>query len=414
MNLQEISGQRQLTFMKEFDYIREAGTPTELQAALRIQEELASFGVESHQEEFEINTWKILEASFTVTEPFEKTYTVGGYGCCGNTSEGGVEAEFLYAENGDDINLSYAKGKIVMVNAPVDAKMYAKLVTAGAVAFLSITGTPIDTGVDLIPGNRILRGVDEPSIQGVILHHVDAMEIVEKGASRARLTLKQETGKAISRNVVARIEGSDLSDEILTLTGHYDSVPEGKGAYDNMAAVAIIMELCRYFKEHQPRRTMEFVWFGAEEKGLCGSRAYVIKHEDELEHHMFNMNVDLAGQLVGGTVVGVTGDAAICHMIEMMGHEVGIGMVTRNAIWGSDSNSFAWKGVPAMTLNRDGFGMHTRHDTVELISPWSLQRSAQLLGYIAERLGNINSIPFPRAIPENFKTELDQFFNRFK
>ena len=125
------------------------------------------------------------------------------------------------------------------------------------------------------------------------------------------------------------------------------------------------------------------------------------------------MNVDLAGQLVGGTVIGVTGDVSICHMIEYMAHEVGIGMVTRNAIWGSDSNSFAWKGVPAMTLNRDGFGMHTRHDTIEYISPWSLQRSAQLLGYIAERLGNIEIMPFKREIPENFMKELDQFFSRF-
>ena len=45
------------------------------------------------------------------------------------------------------------------------------------------------------------------------------------------------------------------------------------------------------------------------------------------------MNVDLAGQLVGGTVIGVTGDPSICSMIEYMAHETGIGMVTRNAIW---------------------------------------------------------------------------------
>ena len=157
---------------------------------------------------------------------------------------------------------------------------------------------------------------------------------------------------------------------------------------------------------------MEFVWFGAEEKGLVGSRAYVVKHEAELEKHQFNMNVDLAGQLVGGTVVGVTGDPAICHMIEYMAHEVSLGMTTKNQIWGSDSNSFAWKGVPAMTLNRDGYGMHTRHDTLALISPWSLQRSAQLLGYIADRLGNISSMPFPRAIPEQFATDLARYFNR--
>ena len=412
MNLQEISGQRQLTFMQKFDYIREAGTPAELQAAQDIQKELASFGVESHTEEFEIDTFQILEASLTITEPYEKTYTVAGYGRVGNTPKGGIEAPFLYVENGDPISLSGAAGKIVMINGFMRPDMYQKLVKAGAVGFVTITGDPIDEGVDLIPAPRALPRMAETPIQGVVLHHVDAIEIVTQGASRARLTLKQELGKATSRNVVARIAGTDLANEILTLTAHYDTVSAGPGAYDNMASCAIIMELCRYFKAHQPRRSLEFVWFGAEEKGLVGSRNYVVTHEAELEKHQFNMNVDLAGQLVGGTVVGVTGDPAICHMIEYMAHEVGLGMSTRNQIWGSDSNSFAWKGVPAMTLNRDGYGMHTRHDTLALISPWSLQRSAQLLGYIADRLGNINSIPFPRAIPEAFANDLARHFNR--
>ena len=35
-----------------------------------------------------------------------------------------------------------------------------------------------------------------------------------------------------------------------------------------------------------------------------------------------------------------------------------------------------------MTLNRDGFGMHTRHDTIALLSDWSLERSAVLLGIL--------------------------------
>ena len=50
MNVNEISGQRQLAFMKQFDYIREAGTDGELQAAQTIQQELEGFGVESHLE----------------------------------------------------------------------------------------------------------------------------------------------------------------------------------------------------------------------------------------------------------------------------------------------------------------------------------------------------------------------------
>lgn len=416
MGKKQISGQRQMDFVLKFNYIREAGTPTEEKAASLIREELKSFGMESVLSEFTFDTWEIRKAELTVTEPYNKTYQVTGYQRCGSTAGEGVEAEFLYVENGDDISLSHAAGKIVMVNEIVRKDMYLKLLKAGAAGFVSISGSPTDTGEDRIPRaaaipQKIYEALNEKErIQGVGIHYLDAVEMVTEGAKRVRLTLLQEEVTRTSRNVEARIQGSDRADEILTLTAHYDSVPEGLGAYDNMAGAAIIMEVCRYLKKHQPRRTVEFVWFGAEEKGLLGSRHYIKLHEQELGKHRFNMNVDLAGQLVGGNVIGVTADSSVCSMLTYLAAETGIGMTTKNQIWGSDSNTFAWKGIPAMTLNRDGFGMHTHYDTVDLLSAWSLERSARLLAHIAENLGNIDSIPFPQEIPEEFKKQLDEYF----
>ena len=416
MGKKQISGQRQMDFVLKFNYIREAGTPTEEKAASLIREELKSFGMESVLSEFTFDTWEIRKAELTVTEPYNKTYQVTGYQRCGSTAGEGVEAEFLYVENGDDISLSHAAGKIVMVNEIVRKDMYLKLLKAGAAGFVSISGSPTDTGEDRIPRaaaipQKVYETLNEKErIQGVGIHYLDAVEMVTEGAKRVRLTLLQEEVTRTSRNVEARIQGSDRADEILTLTAHYDSVPEGPGAYDNMAGAAIIMEVCRYLKKHQPRRTVEFVWFGAEEKGLFGSRHYIKLHEQELGKHRFNMNVDLAGQLVGGNVIGVTADPSVCSMLTYLAAETGIGMTTKNQIWGSDSNTFAWKGIPAMTLNRDGFGMHTHYDTVDLLSAWSLERSARLLAHIAENLGNIDSIPFSQEIPEEFKKQLDEYF----
>lgn len=416
MTNKTISGQRQMDFVSKFNFIREAGTPAEARAAELIREELSSFGVESRLEEFPFYIWEIKKVCFAVTEPYYKEYRAEGYLRCGNTPEEGIEAEFLYAENGDDISLSHAKGKIVMVNEIVRKDMYLKLIKAGAAGFVSISGTPIEEGEDLIPRaagipQKLFDSLNESElIQGVGIHYKDAVEIVTKGASRARLTLIQEEAEKKSANVIARIPGEEHSEEILTLTAHYDSVPQGPGAYDNMAGAAIIMEICRYFKEHTPGRTLEFIWFGAEEKGLLGSRNYVQVHEGELKNHRFNMNVDLAGQLVGGNVIGVTGDSSICSMITYLARETGIGMTTKNQIWGSDSNTFAWKGIPAMTLNRDGFGMHTHYDTVDLLSAWSLERSAALLCHIAESFSHIDSMPFVQEIPEEFKKQLDEYF----
>ena len=47
MYFEEIDGERQLDFVRKFDYIREAGTEGEQKAAASIQEELRSFGLES-------------------------------------------------------------------------------------------------------------------------------------------------------------------------------------------------------------------------------------------------------------------------------------------------------------------------------------------------------------------------------
>ena len=45
-----------------------------------------------------------------------------------------------------------------------------------------------------------------------------------------------------------------------------------------------------------------------------------------------------------------------------------------------------------------------------LLSDWSLERSAVLLGYIADRLGNIESFPFERKVPEEFIAQLNEYF----
>ena len=409
-----ISGARALEFLRQFDFIREAGTEGEQAAAEKIrkylEQNVSGPGITFREEPFSFEESRILEARLVVTEPYQKEYSVVGCAGCGSTPENGLEAPFLYVENGDEISLAYARGKIVLVNGIVRKAFYQKLVEAGAAGFVMLSGTPIDEGEDLRPARRSLRGVEETPIQGVTVHYKDAVELVERGASRVRLILRQEKEKRISRNLILRIDGSQRADEVLTVSAHYDSVPEGPGAYDNMAGAAIVMELCRYFSVHRPSRTMEFLWFGAEEKGLYGSLNYVERHGEELAAHRFNMNVDLAGQTIGGTVIGVTGNPEICQILSAYAHEAGMGVSLKHQIWGSDSNSFAWKGVPAMTLNRDGFGMHTRHDTAALISAWSLERSSRLLAMVAERLASAEVFPFPREVPEKFREELNAFF----
>lgn len=206
MKANTISGQRQYAFVSQFNYIREAGTEGEEKAACRIEKELSEIAekwgqgeLQIRREPFEIETWQVDEAVFTVTEPYEKTYTVRGCFAAANTAPEGVEAPFLYVENGDPVSLSHAEGKIVLINGGANAENYEKLEKAGAVGFLILTGTPLDKDEDRLPDYRTLRGVKNPKLPCAVIHYLDAMELVERGASRARLVLQQKKIRRTSK-----------------------------------------------------------------------------------------------------------------------------------------------------------------------------------------------------------------------
>lgn len=72
----------------------------------------------------------------------------------------------------------------------------------------------------------------------------------------------------------------------------------------------------------------------------------------------------------------------------------------------------AWKGVPALTVNRDGFGMHTHYDTWQLISPWTLERGAKILCVLGTWLGNAEDFAFRREIPEEMQKKLNSYYEK--
>lgn len=409
-------GQRAYQFVADTAYVRESGTKGEHKAAeyiLKAAEQVAAMPGKAEyiqtprMEIFQCPDFQQKKAELVICQPYEKSYPVRAYlnGAC--TLEDGITAPFFFVGKGDDISLSQAKGAVVMVCDPIREAMIDKIKAAGILGFVTVCGTPLDKGEDRIPQQYRRKESDLP---GASIHYLDAWKIVEKEASLCRLNIRQSEISRKSANVAVRILGTEFPEEIVTVTAHYDSVPEGPGAYDNMSGGAIVMEAFHYFAEHRPARTMEFIWFGSEEKGLVGSRNYVKSHEAEMRNHVFNLNVDLAGQLLGGNVLGVTADPSVCTELKALMEENRLGVTIKNQVWASDSNTFAWKGIPALTLNRDGFGMHTRHDTVEYISPRGLEEGAKTLCTAAAWAANEPHFSFLREIPEEMQRELEKYF----
>lgn len=108
-------------------------------------------------------------------------------------------------------------------------------------------------------------------------------------------------------NVLAYVEGSDLKDEWVYITAHYDHL--GKqgdviyyGADDDGSGTVAILELARVFAKakregHGPRRSIAFIAMSGEEKGLWGSHYYSEHSPFPLDKATVNLNIDMIGRI---------------------------------------------------------------------------------------------------------------------
>jgi hypothetical protein len=92
----------------------------------------------------------------------------------------------------------------------------------------------------------------------------------------------QALGERPVFNVVAEMKGSDLPNEYVMLSAHFDSWDGGSGATDNGTGTITMLEAMRILKSvyPNPRRTILVGHWSGEEQGLNGSRAFVQDHPD--------------------------------------------------------------------------------------------------------------------------------------
>lgn len=101
------------------------------------------------------------------------------------------------------------------------------------------------------------------------------------------------------------VEGSVRPDEIIVLGGHYDSINgaffcgsrRAPGADDNASGSSNLIEILSILLEHgQPERTVQFMWYGAEEVGLVGSKEIASDYRSEGKDVIAVMQLDMTLQ----------------------------------------------------------------------------------------------------------------------
>jgi hypothetical protein len=137
--------------------------------------------------------------------------------------------------------------------------------------------------------------------------------IAQKGVWKQNLQtdfLLDKTSKAETiqtENVIAFIEGTDKKEEVLVISAHYDHIgiirgQINNGADDDGSGTVTVMELAQAFQEAKkagfaPRRSIAFMLFTGEEKGLLGSEYYSNNPIFEHKQVIANLNIDMVGRI---------------------------------------------------------------------------------------------------------------------
>ena len=388
-------------------YIRTGGSPEELRTAQYLQDKIAGLGLKAEIVPFDVPMSRIQEAVLQVDGV---EVTCKGYLCAGS---GEVEAPFYYLRDSSPYALSKCRGKIVMIDGYLGYWVYHDLLENGAVGFVTYDGNTnyADRDID----QRELRSYvhNGNRIPGVNINAKDAVELIRRGASTAKITLKQEEYTGQSHNVVLDMPGQ--VDEYIAFTAHYDSTSLSQGAYDNMSGSLGILGIAEHFAARPHRYGLRFIWCGSEERGLLGSKAYCAD-EEKLKNCVLNINLDMIGCIMGKFISCVTGEEKMCHYISYLGDELGFPVEVKQDVYSSDSTPFADKGVPAVSFARiappNTATIHNRYDTMALMKGEQMVLDTDFLIAFAERMANAARCPVAREMPENMKEKLDIYLCR--
>ena len=402
MNAEQI-----MKIFAETAYIRTGGSPEELRTAQYLQDKIAGLGLKAEIVPFDVTMSRIQEAVMQVDDV---ELNCKGYLCA---ESGEVDAPFYYLRDSSPYALSKCRGKIVMIDGYLGYWVYHDLLENGAVGFVTYDGNTnyADRDID----QRELRSYvhNGNRIPGVNINAKDAVEMIRRGASTAKITLKQEEYTGQSHNVVLDMPGQ--VDEYIAFTAHYDSTSLSQGAYDYMSGSLGILGIAEHFAAHPHRYGLRFIWCGSEERGLLGSKAYCAD-EEKLKNCVLNINLDMIGCIMGKFISCVTGEVKLCHYISYLGDELGFPVEVKQDVYSSDSTPFADKGVPAVSFARIAppttATIHNRFDTLALMKGALGGGDSGGRGAGGGRGADAARCPVAREMPENMKEKLDIYLCR--
>lgn len=284
-----------------------------------------------------------------------------------------------------------------------------KLLAAGALGTIQLTKLPIR----LLDARYKFTWNNLPKLCDIKLLDTQYNEIkslVEKGDEVIlEFDIRNffKLGPIKYSNVVGIIPGTEFPDEYVVLGAHLDSYDHATGAVDNGSGVTPMMEAMRMLalSGAKPKRSIMVQIYAGEERGLLGSKSWVVKNKKLLSKISVMLNKDFGtNPIVGISVPKVMMEEtkAVVEPILNAGLKYPFklnesGPFRKAGRGGTDSHSFLMEGVPTPRLNSEGphqYGRiwHTLFDTYNEVIPEAQEDAAIKIALLAYGFANLERI----------------------
>jgi len=333
---------------------------------------------------------------FSSTGTFEGEVVFAGYGIslpekeyddyAGIDVTGKAVVILRHHPEGDNAHSEFGLGAALRYKA-------AKAKEKGATAVIVVTG-PADNEKDVLAALTYDQSMGDAGILVVTMTRKAVDELIGP-ASVASLQQEINTskkprsfvisGKRISiftevlkvqktgTNVLGFLEGSDeqLRKEILIIGAHYDHLGMGgpgsltpdtvavhNGADDNGSGTAGLLELAEFLTSRQAglRRSLLFIAFSGEERGLLGSAAYVKAPLLPLDQSAAMVNMDMIGRLNNRKLIvyGIGTSPGFDQLVTSHNADSTFDLrLVKDGFGPSDHSSFYGSGVPVFHFFTD-------------------------------------------------------------
>lgn len=321
---------------------REAGTLDELRASGWLVEQIRAIGLEPAGEDGTYYQWwpirRIRQSDASTIQVNGEPLTLWRDVVVAQTVDATVDAPVVFVGRATDAELAGVDltGKAVAAlvvpppnppgrNVSLSSWRYtgaavraqsARLMSKGAAAVVLVADSVVEGAIDFY-GAVAARGSYGLDTAGaptrprratpVLLVRQRLAPRLQTAGARLQATLTSESFTYPSVNIVGRITGSDarLKDEYVLFSGHQDHdgvrfPVDGdsiwNGADDNATVSVAMLAAARAWKRQPNPRSALFVWHGAEERGLLGSRWHVMHPMVPRSQIVAVLNGDMMGR----------------------------------------------------------------------------------------------------------------------